>query len=204
MYFNEPDSQVLRSRLGELDENCIKGLSLKAQFLWGCRRSEVCGKWAILNSDIRVDKFNDHEVVIFYLKTAKRGGKVRPIALPKNDMWVPELVDHFNDSNGKVFDFSDKTLYRAAVDTYKGLQYQIDRYMIDYETREYIDTHNRSAATHFGRHLRAKELTMRYHFTPIQLAFFMGWSIGRSIGGSSMMDKYIALQWQDYIPKLLF
>lgn len=204
MSITEPDSEILRSRLGELDENCIKGLGLKAQFLWGCRRSEVCGKWAILNQDIRFDYFNGHDIVIFYLKTAKRGGKVRPIALPKNESWVPEIVDLFTDSFGKVFPFSDKTLYREALETYKGLEYQIDRYIINYETKEVIDTHNRQAATHFGRHLRAKELVMKHHFTPIQLAYYMGWSLGKSVGGSSMMDKYIALQWQDYIPKLLY
>lgn len=204
MYSTEPDSEILRSRLGELDENCIKGLGLKAQFLFGCRRSELCGKWAILTTDIRFDKFNDHDVVVFYLKTAKRGGKVRPIALPKTEFWVPEIVDLFKDGFGKVFPYSAKTLYREAVKVYKGLEYEIDRYMIDYETKQYIDSHSRRAATHFGRHLRAKELTMKYHFTPIQLAYYMGWSLGRSVGGSSMMDKYIALQWQDYISKLIW
>ncbi len=193
---------VLRSRLGELDENCVKALGLKAQFLFGCRRSELCGKWAILDDGISFDRFEGHEVVVFKLKTAKRNGKIRPIALPKDHSWVQEISDQFKDrkDKGKVFDYSTKTLYRAAVECYAGLQYNIERYF-DFNKKRWITTHDRSAATHFSRHIRAKELVTKYKFSPIQLTHYMGWKLGRSLGGSSMMDKYIDLQWHDYISK---
>ncbi len=191
---------VLRSRLGDLEENCVKALGLKAQFLFGCRRSELCGKWAILGKDIEFERFEGHDVVVFYLKTAKRNGKSRPIALPKTDPWVHEIADRFKDRQGKVFDYSDKTLYRAAVECYAGLQYNIERYF-DFNKKMWVSSHDRGAATHFSRHIRAKELVTRYKFSPIQLTHYMGWKLGRSLGGSSMMDKYIDLQWHDYVSK---
>ena len=200
MQQSESSPNVLRSRLGDLEENCIKALGLKAQFLFGCRRAELCGKWAILNEDISFERFEDHDVVVFYLKTAKRSGKSRPIALPKNHSWVQEIADQFKDRKGKVFDYSTKTLYRAAVECYAGLQYNIEKYF-DFNKKVWVSSHDRGAATHFSRHIRAKELVTRYKFSPIQLTHYMGWKLGRSLGGSSMMDKYIDLQWHDYVSK---
>ena len=202
MYSNESDYNKVQSRLGELDENCVKGLGLKAQYLFGCRRSELCGKWAILNDAISFDRFEGHDVVVFYLKTAKRDGKIRPIALPKNMPWVPEISDLFKDRKGKAFPFSPKTLYRAAIECYAGFEYEIDKYF-DFETKKYVDNHKRCAATHFSRHIRAKELVTRYKFSPIQLTYYMGWKLGPNLGGSVMMDKYINLQWHDYVSKFL-
>ena len=195
-----PSVEEVRERIDGVRPR-VHRLALRFQYLTAGRRSEVCGKWWFPAENVSLEEWVGEEAVVFYVKTAKRKGKIRPVALPLNpdyEPWTQSLYDYMlKRKRGRAFPFSDKTLYRASVKAFDGLWYPIE----DYKD---IQRHWRPLATHGLRHVRAKELLEFYGFSAQELAVYCGWSL-RSVmrGAVSVLERYVTLQWRDYFPKLL-
>ncbi len=142
-------------------------------------------------------------VAIFRIRTAKRGGMERFIALPldpRYEPWTRQLLDYFRlRGDGYVFPFTRQTLCSYASEALAGLTYEIAPQM---NGGEVVRQHDRPASTHFLRHIRASELASHYGFRPEELATYCGWSL-KAAGLTSVMARYIHLSWQSYFPKLL-
>ena len=209
--FEEPDFAEIRTRIETLEKPEHR-LGLMFEYLAAARASEVSGKWAYLAERTDINEYEGEEVVVFQVQTAKRGGKLRPVALPldpKYEPWARPLYMYMiRKEAGKAFNYSYKTLYRAAAKAFEGLNYQIEQYIIREELsleghKTLVPTHWRDLATHGLRHLRAKELVNTFNFNGQQLATYCGWSLSSVMGGSRIADRYVNLQWRDYFPKLL-
>ena len=166
--------------------------------------------------DVMLERYQvgdfDEEVAVFTLKTAKRKGRERSVALPMNEVyepWTREIYEYFKkQGKGHVFPFTRQHLGKKAKGPFIGLQYQILDYTLIEEkdglkVKTTIDPHFRDFALHALRHLRVAELFGHYGFNPLDAMYYAGWTFKGMIGGGSIMERYAHLDWRQYFPKLL-
>ena len=219
-----PSVEDVRARIAAVPEEQFR-YCLMATYLWDARISEVIAK--VCNSDqtvargpkgtdAKLDKFTllgtEIDCVIFALKTAKRQGRERHIALPLEEQyepWSKSLYGYFLQTGQKaVFPFTRQRIWQYVKETevFKGLTYPIERYIVkkkgELEKRP-IPAHKRLFRLHALRHLRATELVSYYGFDGFNLATYGGWTYHTMAQTSSIMDRYLSLSWQSYFPKLL-
>ena len=163
-------------------------------------------------------------VGVFKIKIAKQHLELneiapyRLIALPLVDEyepWAKEVFDYFQKA-GDNYVFAN--LSRQDVWHYithkqrifEGLHYRIKKYTYfrDLMLEEPEDkgfkvlSHSRKLKGHGIRHVRVDELLKRYGFDGVDIAAYVGWSMGKE--GPDMMSNYAEIRemWQRYIKKL--
>lgn len=195
-------------------------------YLFCARASEVVGRTVLSDKqskksiargptgkDIYLDIFElgpvKEEVAVFTIKTAKRGGKPRSVALPLNREYEPftkPLVEYYQKHpNGPVFPITRHKVWSFANTAFNGLHYPIDSYKI-YENgtiTQQVTDHVKPFGAHALRHIRATELIERYGFDGIDLSIYGGWTLKSMIGVGSSMSRYAHLNWRRYFPKLI-
>lgn len=190
---------------------------LMASYLWAGRASEVVGvasasdtttPYGPRGTDVYQDAYKPQgeapiPVAVFRIKTAKRGGLERYIALPMDsryEPWAKELLEYCQSKGNKlVFPFTRQTLHAYASRAFDGLTYDIEPQKVNGEA---VGRHKRDAAVHFLRHIRASELSSFYGFQREDLAYYGGWSL-TTVGVPKSMARYLSLDWHGYFPKLL-
>lgn len=216
-----PSVEVIRDRIESVPDEPIQ-MCLKACYLWAARISEVVGLATPGDvgttargpdaRDIRLESFANEPVAIFNIKTAKRGGRTRYAALPLNyEPWARELADYFQEIEGdSVFPFTRQEMWKHSREAFGGLTYPIERYIIvksgdELEAKKimFVEAHTRYFRLHALRHLRATELVEYYGFDGFNLAIYGGWTLRTAAGVSSVMERYLSLGWQSYLPKLM-
>jgi len=203
VYFQEGNAQRIRERLRSYKPRLrSRRIALIFQFLTASRVSEIVGKYFYPINNYVIANYGDEKALLFNMKTAKRMGREKFIAIPLNPKYEPfsqEILEYFEAKkkrgSKKAFSFSTRTLQNHAEDCFKGLNYII-------EQRGEINRHQRKVLTHGLRHFRATELVMNYGFDSIDLAIFCGWTL-RTATGLGIADRYVSYQWQRYFPKLL-
>ena len=159
-----------------------------------------------------------YEAVVFNVKTAKRKGTVRKVALPldpKYEPWAAKVADYFKEAGSRpVFPFTRQEFWSRAKPQFKGLMYPIDAYQYkdDKGIVKTSNQHGNQCALHWLRHLRATELVSapgyprRFRFDVWELAYYGGWTVkglmGMGMGGGAF-QRYVNLPWEAYFPKLL-
>ena len=212
-----PSVNVVRKRILRTTNPKVK-VCLMCAYLFGCRISELVGIKSPRDTtvargprgtDVRTDVHNDEEVSIFRLKTAKRDGLIRLIALPLNpkyERWT-KLILHYYERRGEslCFPFTRQKVGTVARDIFKGLRYPIAKYTESSRKgmKKVVFAHNRPFNIHALRHLRTTELVEVYGFDGFDLSIFGGWKLSSTTGINSSIDRYTHLQWQRYFPKLL-
>jgi len=215
-----PTVDVVRERIEKCSEESIR-LCLMSAYLFCGRVSEVIGKASLgdttvargpKGSDAREDKFSWGttliDATVFRVKTAKRGGLERLVAVPsekKYDPWVLTVYDYFKKRGEQtVFPFTRQRVWQYSKEVFEGLQYPIERYrVVKGKIVKVVDRHFRDFRTHALRHMRATELIEYYGFDGIDLSIYGGWTLRSMIGVGSAMQRYAHLQWRKYFPKLL-
>lgn len=219
-----PPVDLVRKRIEKTKPDEAK-YSLMAAYLFCARISEVIGRTCPSDlvktkargpkgGDVSVDTYTigdvSEDVVIWTIKTAKRKGKERLIALPLDKKYEPftkPLYSYFQKfkSNELVFPFTRQKAGEYASDIFKGLKYPIDGYKIykDGKVEKEQTEHNKPFRTHALRHLRATELLSRYKFDGTDLSVYGGWTLRSMLGIGSAMTRYTHLRWDHYFPKLL-
>jgi hypothetical protein len=224
-----PDLVKARERIESAKDTEIK-MALKYLYLICGRASEVCarayGTRQVYGPVGEVD-FAEYEdevsgktfgVAVFPVKTAKRNGIVRKVALPLDreyEPWTKEVADYFGQFIPKpVFNFTPQYFWRKAKPLFKGWTYPIDGYTLKARNGEMriVEQHAHPCALHWLRHLRATELVSapgypkRFRFDVFELAYFGGWTIkglmGMGMSGGAF-QRYVNLPWEAYFPKLL-
>jgi len=205
-----------RSRIAKVDNEPVR-YALTAAYLWAARASEVVAvasgsdtttPYGPRGTDVSEDLYQvpgaqPEQVAIFRIRTAKRGGMERFVALPLNPTYEPltkPLLDYFRSRGSDyVFPFTRQTLHSYASEALAGLTYEIAPQKID---GEIVRQHERQAGVHFLRHIRASELAGRYGFSPLELATYCGWSL-KAAGLTPVMMRYVVFSWQSYFHRLL-
>ena len=92
---NLPSVEDIRERIDSVEMIKYKN-ALRYEYLICGRVSEVCGKYGPKGTDAQIVEIDGEEAVLFLVKTAKRKGKLRPVALPlKYEPWARALVGWF-------------------------------------------------------------------------------------------------------------
>lgn len=193
-------NRIVRDRIEAISKSVIRN-AFKFQYLTATRISEVCGKYAVTGKDLEVKEFEGHSLALFTVKTAKKKGEPRFVALPleeKYEPWTSDLVMDFAKSDRKVYGVEDKTLERYAEKAFQNLSYTIEKYRNN-KIDAIVEKHERPGVTHFLRHVRATNLMMDYGFDGTDLGIFCGWSV--NLPGQA--KRYIVYEWRRYFPKLL-
>lgn len=227
----EATVQDVRARVDMLGEESWANL-LRTEYLFAGRVSEVVGRAAPSDegttprgprgTDVRVDQVkvdgDTFEAAVFTVRTAKRGGRLRYIALPlAYDPWYRTVLEYFQEmGDAPVFPITRQKAHAIARDAFAGLYYRIDRYGAtsdgeDVEGRdgkmhrpvEIVDEHLRLYALHALRHTRASELVEYYGFDGFDLSLYGGWTYQTMARVSTVMNRYLSVGWQKYFPKLL-
>ena len=221
-----PEVETVRKRIYAAANEEAK-YCLMAAYLFCARASEIIG--TTNNYDVahnltvargptgqdvklKIFEFGDvkTEAAIFTVRTAKREGKIRKIALPlekKFEPWTEPLYNYYLEhGNNKVFPFTRQKAWNYAQETFSGLSYPIEKYNL-YDSEDPkpkpVKAHNKPFRTHALRHLRATELIETFGFTGFDLSVYGGWTLRSMVGVGSSMSRYAHLDWRRYFPKLL-
>jgi len=168
-----PGINQVRARIDEWPEDKVR-YALMYQLMICGRPSEVTGKYKPELDSITLVEIDGKEAVLFPVKTAKRKGKLRPVALPlKYEPWAEELYEKL--SGCKTLPFpSGRTVLRRTHKIFDGMSYPIEEYI--YKRGEVVEAHWREARRHFLRHTRAMDLMINYGFKGLDIAIYGGWS----------------------------
>lgn len=201
--FELPGVREIRQRI-ESTRTQPHRMALMFQYVTGARASEVCGSYGIAGSDYEGSSYDDEACIIFKVKTAKRKGRIRFLAIPLNpeyEPWGSLLASYFLEhrERSQVFPFTTRTLQTYAVRQFANLRYPIEEYLTE-DGR--VPFHLKNLVTHGLRHIRATELLTKYGFDQIDLTIFMGWKFSRTML-PGVADRYLYMQWSRYFPKLL-
>lgn len=220
MSLSLPSVPTVRNRIAKAEDSGTR-LCLMTTYLFAARISEVVGKvspsdtstlYGVTGLDVEVQSYEGQEVAVFSVKTAKRKGKIRKVALPLgSEPWAKEVLHAFDESKSDyVFPFTRQQAWLSCKPVFKGLTYPIMEYTVfikDENTAEVqikkVEAHSKPFRLHALRHLRATELVEFYGFDGFNLALYGGWTLRTAAGLSSVMERYLSLGWQSYIPKLL-
>jgi len=216
-----PNVDVVRSRIEQAKPQEIE-MCLKAAYLFCARISELVARKcpsdvtttarAIKGSDVKVIEHENCEVALFSVKTAKRDGKERLIALPLEkefEPWTRGLYRFFKSFGDEpVFPFTRQKAGFLARPFFGGLTYPIDKYRVfkNGKLDKTVEAHSKPFRLHALRHLRTTELISFYGFNGFDLSIYGGWTLRTTLGlgrGGGSFDRYAHLQWREYFPKLL-
>jgi len=221
-----PTVAEVRRRIGAVSEPQYR-FGLMATYLFDARISEivsgVCpgdngGKEVARGprgTDARLDSFasigQQIPCVIFSVKTAKRGGRLRSIALPLEEQyepWTKPLFEYYQQAESRpVFPYTRQQIwwYVKKEKMFEGLTYPIEKYTVkeDNGLKKEVNSHDRPFALHALRHLRATELVEFYGFNGYNLSTYGGWTLKTVVGVSASMERYLSLSWQNYFEKLV-
>jgi hypothetical protein len=141
-----PEIGVVRERIESiLDENIR--LCLMAAYLYAGRISEVVAMSSPkdnstargpTNRDVKMGFYENGLIkepyILFNVKTAKRRGIRRPIALPVNyEPWTMKLYEYFRKQEGAVFPFTRQKVgnYVREKEVFEDLKYPVEKYSIN-------------------------------------------------------------------------
>ena len=219
--YDLPEVADVRQRIEGIPDEKVK-LCVKAMFLFCARVCEVVGvasasdtttPYGPKGTDFFMDVYRfppAHPVIeepcaVFKVRTAKKEGMLRHVALPLNpkyEPWARPLLDYFKSRGDRhVFPFTRQTVYNYTKVAFAGFTYPIEKYAVFTtgisDTRE---RHQKEASNHFLRHLRASDLVAFYSFTPEEQQTFGGWLLARI---PESQRRYNYLNWKMYFAKLL-
>ena len=221
-----PEVETVRKRIETATKKEAK-FCLMAAYLFCARASEIVGatnKYDVKNNqtiargpsgnDVKLETFEMGDIktqaAIFTVRTAKRDGKIRKIALPLEktyEPWAEQLYSYYREhGDDKVFPFTRQKTWEYANNTFKGLSYPIEKYNLynpEDPKPKPVKAHLKPFRTHALRHLRATELIETFGFTGFDLSVYGGWTLRSMIGVGSAMSRYAHLDWRRYFPKLL-
>ncbi|MDG6222311.1 MAG: hypothetical protein QCH99_03515 [Candidatus Bathyarchaeota archaeon] len=221
-----PEVETVRKRIETTRKKEAK-FCLMAAYLFCARASEIVGTTNSYDvshnqtlargptgKDVKIENFEVGDIktqaAVFTVRTAKRDGKIRKIALPLEkefEPWTEPLYMYYLEhEGGKVFPFTRQKAWNYAQETFDGLRYPIEKYST-YDSEENkptpVKSHMKPFRTHALRHLRATELIENFGFTGFDLSVYGGWTLRSMVGVGSAMSRYAHLDWRRYFPKLL-
>jgi integrase len=217
-----PNPDIVRQRIESVNQDDIR-FCLMTCYLYAGRISEVVGvkypsdtkteargpRGSDVVKDVFMAGMKKFPCAIFTVRTAKREGKERKIALPLNpayEPWTKRLYEYFKTKGDDlVFPFPRQQVWAYSKTAFEGLTYPIETYSIKQgEVVKKVDEHLRPFRLHALRHLRATELREHYQFDGFDLASYCGWRLGTIVPQiSRTMERYLSLGWASYFPKLL-
>lgn len=200
-----PTDAEIRRRIEAIPDEKYR-MAFKFQYLAAARISEVCGKYAPKGEDAIATDFDGALGVLFIVKTAKRKGRLRPVAIPLSveyEPWADEVRQFFATREGEYpFKFADKwsTSIRymqwQAEEAFKDLEWPMVGYTVKRgDANVKIPARWKGVTSHVMRKRRAVTLLFDYDFDHVDLAIYGGWTIASSAEGvPQALKNYLYLE----------
>jgi hypothetical protein len=156
-----------------------------------------------MGTDASIIEVDGEEAILFPVRTAKRGGKIRPILLPlQYDPWARALAGWFeHKGEGRAFPMCMRSLQRFASGVFEGLSYPIEKYYKPNKVE--VPAHWKDMCTHALRHIRAlQDLMCFYGFDGLDLAIPKIASRYLHLIGNDTNKKLLTSLAKKYFPKL--
>jgi integrase len=217
-----PEVETVRKRIESAAKEEAK-FCFMAEYLFCARISEIIGRKCpsdrsttargITGRDVNQAVFKigekKYDVIVFTVRTSKRQGTVRKIALPLEKEYEPfteglfDYVRQFGKTH--VFPFTRQKAFEYSREIFKGLTYPVESYTVwkNGKPLPQVKEHAKPFRTHALRHLRATELIEVYDFSGVELSIYGGWTLRSMLGVGSSLSRYTHLHWRKYFPKLL-
>ena len=139
------------------------------------------------------------EAALFTVRTAKRGGMERAVAVPlEHDPITRGVVDLWEKTDGNPWQWNRGQALYQAHKLFAGMGYVVEE---QGRGAAKVEKHLKPVGNHAMRHFRTQELMLKFDFSDRDLMQFFGWT-ARNIGINPMIIRYAALKWQNYYPKL--
>lgn len=132
-----PSDGEIRERIDAVEDEQTR-MAFKYQYLIAGRISEVCGVYAPRGDDCFAVDFDGVLGILFAVRTAKRRGLLRPVAVPLDvqyEPWADEVRQYFHNHRGKYpFRFHEnwetsKTYgMKRATEALRGLEWPMIEY----------------------------------------------------------------------------
>jgi len=217
---NLPETNIIRERIESVTNKDMR-YCLMTAYLYAGRISEVVAKSSPRDNsiargptskDVKQGFYQNgptkEPCILFNVRTAKRRGVRRPIALPVNyEPWSMQIYKYFRKKEDAVFSFTRQKVgkYVREKGVFEDLEYPVERYSIVQQgkLKMVVDRHMRPYNLHALRHSRATELVEYYGFDGFELCVYLGWTLKTGVGITPVAGRYLSLRWQSYFPKLL-
>jgi len=132
-----PSDQEIRGRIEAVEDEQTR-MAFKYQYLIAGRISEVCGAYAPRGEDCFPVDFDGVLAVLFAVKTAKRRGRLRPVALPLSvdlEPWADQVREYFAYHRGEYpfrlhenWETSKTYAMKRATEALRGLEWPMIEY----------------------------------------------------------------------------
>lgn len=200
-----PDDAEIRARIEAVPDEKYR-MAFKYMYLIAGRISEVCGRYAPRGDEAIVTDFGGEMAVLFIVKTAKRKGRLRGVAVPLRvdyEPWADEVRQYFAyHRNGYPFKFADKwsTSVRymqwEAEKAFEGLEWPMVGYTAQKgDTKIKIPSRWKNMTSHVLRKRRTITLMLDYDFDHIDLSLYGGWTIAQqSEGVPQALKNYLYVE----------
>ncbi len=168
--------------------------------------SDTTTPYGPIGSDVTIETIDNREAIVFTVHTAKRKGIERIVALPTDhEPLAKELYDYYQSKGDNyVYPFTRQWLWKKSKPVFQGIIYNIPEYKLTLDKQIIaIPAHDRPAALHYPRHLRATILVRKHHFKAEDLAAYFGWRLGTVTKATSVMERYVDMgNYTEYFSKL--
>jgi hypothetical protein len=192
-----PTDSEIRERIEGIKREKYR-MAFAYQYLIAGRISEVCGHYGPQSTEYLETDFDGEPAVMFIVKTAKRKGRLRPVAVPMNpeyEPWTQPVLDYYKKQEGHVFRFAEnwKTSIRymqwEAEKAFEGMEWPMVEYTvkvgeeIDPKTNEKknimekVPPRWKDVTSHVCRKRRALTLLYDYEFDGVDLGIYGGWTL---------------------------
>jgi len=200
-----PTDTEIRERIEQIKDEKYR-MAFKYQYLIAGRISEVCGRYAPKGDNAIATDFDGELAVLFVVKTAKRKGRLRGVAIPLRvdyEPWADEIRQYFAYRRGEYpFKFADKwaTSIRymqwEAEKAFKDLEWPMVGYTAKKDdTKVKIPSRWKNMTSHVLRKRRTVTLMLDYDFDHIDLSLYGGWTIAQqSEGVPQALKNYLYVE----------
>ena len=200
-----PNDAEIRKRIEAIDSEQYR-MAFKYQYLIAGRISEVCGKYAPKGNDAIAIDFDGELAVLFVVRTAKREGRLRPVALPLRvdyEPWADDIREYFHYRRDDYpFKFADKwtTSVRymqwEAEKAFADLEWPLVGYTIKKgDAKIKVPSRWKNVTSHVMRKRRTITLMLDYDFDHIDLSLYGGWTISQqSEGVPQALKNYLYME----------
>lgn len=181
-----PSDSEIRQRIDAIEDEKYRN-AFRFQYLAAARISEVCGRYAPMGDDVFVVDFDGEMAALFIVKTAKRKGRLRPVAVPLRadyEPWADKVRQYFAYHRGEYpFRFAEKwaTSIRymqwQAEKAFEGLEWPMIAYtMKKGDVSIKIPSRWKGVTSHVMRKRRTVTLAFEYGFSGMDLSVYGGWT----------------------------
>ena len=200
-----PTDTEIRNRILQIKDPKYR-LAFMTQYLIAGRISEVAGRYGPHGTDAIATAFDGVPAILFIVRTAKRKGRLRGVAVPleeKYEPWTRPVYEYFQScGDDYCFRFADnwatsiRYMQWQATEAFGDMEWPMVGYTVKKgDAAVKIPRRWKNVTSHVMRKRRTITLMLDYDFDHIDLSLYGGWTIAQSSEGvPQALKNYLYLE----------